>query len=270
MPTGISKRVVLALTGLLLAVPAFAGDGEGQVYITPSWELVDDDKDRNVEDTNGFALTVGYAYTPRWNIEAFANTASYSALGGPNGQDHLEFGFNGLAVFNRDSLVSPYLLAGVSNLQKDFVGGDDDNTLNGSVGAGVFLSTSDRFAFRLQYRHRAELNGTEFSDNIYSAGLQFAFGEPKSRIIDTDGDGVADMADQCPNTPAGAPVDSRGCELDSDGDGVVDSKDECPSTPRGDRVDAKGCTVKVDSDGEGVADGMAQCQNTTRGERDDA
>jgi OmpA-OmpF porin, OOP family len=32
--------------------------------------------------------------------------------------------------------------------------------------------------------------------------------------------------------------------LDSDGDGVPDSIDQCPNTPKGDRVDAVGCTIK--------------------------
>ncbi len=45
---------------------------------------------------------------------------------------------------------------------------------------------------------------------------------------DSDGDGVADHLDKCPNTPAGAKVDGGGCELDTDGDGVPDWKDKCP------------------------------------------
>lgn len=45
---------------------------------------------------------------------------------------------------------------------------------------------------------------------------------------DSDGDGVADHLDKCPNTPAGAKVDGSGCELDTDGDGVPDWKDDCP------------------------------------------
>ncbi|WP_442796038.1 OmpA family protein [Pelobium manganitolerans] len=45
---------------------------------------------------------------------------------------------------------------------------------------------------------------------------------------DSDGDGVADHLDKCPNTPAGAKVDGSGCELDTDGDGVPDWKDKCP------------------------------------------
>src|SRR5690606_25140830 len=46
---------------------------------------------------------------------------------------------------------------------------------------------------------------------------------------DSDGDGVADHLDKCPNTPAGAKVDGSGCELDTDGDGVPDWKDDCPT-----------------------------------------
>ncbi len=56
---------------------------------------------------------------------------------------------------------------------------------------------------------------------------------------DSDGDGVADHLDKCPNTPAGAKVDGAGCELDTDGDGVPDWKDKCP-TEKG-TVELNGC-----------------------------
>jgi|TARA_R110002096_G_scaffold194791_4_gene377159 OOP family OmpA-OmpF porin len=58
---------------------------------------------------------------------------------------------------------------------------------------------------------------------------------------DSDGDGVVDSLDQCPNTPAGAKVDSKGCPLDSDGDGVPDYKDECPNSAPGAKVNELGC-----------------------------
>ncbi len=64
---------------------------------------------------------------------------------------------------------------------------------------------------------------------------------------DSDGDGVVDDEDRCPNTPAGAKVNMQGCQLDSDNDGVVDGKDQCPNTPPGTRVDAKGCPIPVAS-----------------------
>jgi OOP family OmpA-OmpF porin len=64
--------------------------------------------------------------------------------------------------------------------------------------------------------------------------------------LDSDGDGVPDSRDRCPNTPKGAPVDEHGCPLDSDGDGVPDYKDNCPGTPKGAKVDPSGCEIMAD------------------------
>jgi OOP family OmpA-OmpF porin len=82
-------------------------------------------------------------------------------------------------------------------------------------------------------------------------------------LLDSDGDGVVDERDQCPNTPRGITVDARGCPPDSDGDGVPDYLDQCPGTPPGVPVDNSGCPF--DSDGDGVADHMDQCPNTPKG-----
>lgn len=60
---------------------------------------------------------------------------------------------------------------------------------------------------------------------------------------DSDGDGVADSIDRCPNTPAGVKVTAFGCPKDSDGDGVPDYKDNCPNTKAGAKVDAHGCEI---------------------------
>lgn len=71
---------------------------------------------------------------------------------------------------------------------------------------------------------------------------------------DSDGDGVVDSLDQCPNTPQGVKVDEKGCPLDSDGDGVFDYLDKCPGTPKGVMVDNTGCplsftlNIEFDSD----------------------
>jgi outer membrane protein OmpA-like peptidoglycan-associated protein len=80
---------------------------------------------------------------------------------------------------------------------------------------------------------------------------------------DADGDGVADNADRCPNTPRGTPVDANGCPRDSDNDGVTDNADRCPNTPAGTPVDANGCPR--DSDGDGIADNADRCPNTAAG-----
>ncbi len=86
--------------------------------------------------------------------------------------------------------------------------------------------------------------------------------------LDSDGDGVLDSLDKCPNTPKGAPVDKAGCPLDSDGDGVFDYLDKCPATPKGAPVDKVGCPR--DSDGDGVFDYRDQCPNTPKGVSVDA
>ena len=77
------------------------------------------------------------------------------------------------------------------------------------------------------------------------------------KYTDSDGDGVWDHLDECPNTPKGVRVDEKGCPipvpkpaaagpLDIDGDGVYDDKDECKATPKGARVDERGCWVVSD------------------------
>jgi OOP family OmpA-OmpF porin len=53
------------------------------------------------------------------------------------------------------------------------------------------------------------------------------------RTIGCPGRGLLD-------TPCPVPKD-----VDSDGDGVVDSKDKCPDTPKGTEVDANGCPIPV-------------------------
>jgi OmpA-OmpF porin, OOP family len=77
------------------------------------------------------------------------------------------------------------------------------------------------------------------------------------KVPDSDGDGVVDALDKCPNTPAGRKVNAQGCELDSDGDGVVDALDKCPNTPAGRKVNAQGC--ELDTDGDGVVDALDKC-----------
>jgi outer membrane protein OmpA-like peptidoglycan-associated protein len=79
--------------------------------------------------------------------------------------------------------------------------------------------------------------------------------------LDTDGDGVPDYLDLCPNTPLEAHgfIDKNGCVLDTDGDGVPDYLDKCANTPieaRG-KVDQNGCPRDID--GDGIPDYLDKC-----------
>jgi len=161
--------------------------------------------------------------------------------------------------------------------------------------AGVRVRITDAIGLRLEARNLLFVPKTNYNkahlDNVVAgAGLVFAFGgedrdsdgdgvpdkrdkcpdTPHGCIvdangcpIDADGDGVCDGLDRCPNTPKGAKVDAHGCPSDGDGDGVLDGIDRCPDTPKGCQVDAQGCPI--DSDGDGVCDGLDQCPNTPTG-----
>ena len=94
-----------------------------------------------------------------------------------------------------------------------------------------------------------------------------AFPSDNTQWADSDGDGYGDNPlgnnpDLCPNSPAGANVDSDGCaasERDTDGDGVYDDVDLCLTIDAtGWDLDQDGCID--DSDGDGVKDPDDDCR----------
>ncbi len=107
---------------------------------------------------------------------------------------------------------------------------------------------------------------------------------PVSAQEDTDGDGVVDGDDQCPDTAEGATVDANGCSdaqrnsdnggdettTDSDSDGVIDDNDECPNTETGNEVNFVGCAAyQFDTDRDGVPNGEDECPNTPHSEKNE-
>ena len=84
------------------------------------------------------------------------------------------------------------------------------------------------------------------------AGTEMLMGCP-----DADKDGVADIDDKCANTKPGTKVDAKGCAFDSDGDGVTDDLDRCPDVAG--VLALKGCP---DADGDGIADLDDKCPKT--------
>jgi len=255
--------VVAATSIAFLGAGSALADAEAdQGYFTVMGSYIDDDKDRNVEDGfRGGQFGVGYAINDALNIEGFMSVASLSGAD----QEHMGIGIDLQHVYRRAELFSPYLYAGVGYFKVDPVGAPDEDGAMYSVGAGFLLDIFEsNIALRGEWRYRMDsATSRNFDDNLFSVGLQIPFGEGTPKFVDSDGDGVADGMDRCPNTPAGTRVDAYGCELDSDGDGVKDSKDKCPGTPKGVSVNASGCAM--DSDGDGVSDGKDKCPNTPKG-----
>jgi len=79
---------------------------------------------------------------------------------------------------------------------------------------------------------------------------------PTVALKDTDGDGVPDIDDLCPDVPG--PKENHGCPLktDRDGDGVPDDIDRCPDVPG--PKENFGCPWP-DRDGDGIPDKDDKC-----------
>ncbi len=159
-------------------------------------------------------------------------------------------------------------------------GGDTAPALDFGFGAKYQLLKDKPLSARLDLRYIIDDphgSGSKRGTDDFQAqlGVAYTFGKKKVEVIeppkDTDGDGVTDDKDKCPNTLKGDKVDANGCSLpkDSDGDGVMDDKDQCPGTPPGDKVDEKGCSLPKDSDGDGVMDDKDQCPGTPPGTKVD-
>ncbi|MGA9324808.1 MAG: OmpA family protein [Salegentibacter sp.] len=122
--------------------------------------------------------------------------------------------------------------------------GYDAPTLNGKVGLNFWFSDHIALFVESKYKHAFKENMT--SHFQHSAGIKIMFGG-----TDTDGDGIYDKNDECPET-AGLP-EFNGCP-DSDGDGIEDRQDKCPNEAG--LAEFNGCP---DSDGDGVADPDDEC-----------
>ena len=264
--------VSTACLGMLATLGAQAAEPAGAWYVSPGVHGIWTDDFRLVDDDYGFNLAVGKAVSEQWNIELDAWTASFDGAGG----DDLEMnsvGLNALAVFYRDSTISPYLLFGTGWLERNPLISDNDSDIYVDTGVGLLINlhrSSDcrsGLALRADARARHDFTESPGGDNrlvdyMAGLGLHVYFGgpacasepeplppppppPPPAAPVDSDGDGVTDDLDRCPGTAAGAQVDAVGCELDTDGDGVLDSKDKCPKTPKGDKVDADGCSLTL-------------------------
>ena len=172
--------------------------------------------------------------------------------------------------------IAPYFGGGFGIQNTELSSGNtnaDDDTTAFQLGGGIAYWFSNQTALSLDYRFitaedpvfsttdansgiRSDLEGEYKAHNI-GASFRYSFG---GEFKDSDGDGVTDRKDKCPNTPKGVQVYADGCPLDLDQDGVPDYLDKCPNTPPGSPVDANGCPF--DSDNDGIPDHLDQCPGT--------
>jgi OOP family OmpA-OmpF porin len=267
----IAKSLVAALVLSLCAIPVIsqAEIKTGVLTLSPMLGGITMEGDQPVDSEGlAYSLGLGYNFTQALGLEAVIGGANLDEEGSGDDADFWNYRLDALYHFMPENKLVPYLAAGVGGYSLD---GDDEFMTN--YGAGLLYFLGENVALRADVRHMIGFNESNLENNfIYTAGFKFQFAGTEQPVkkapMDSDGDGVTDDLDQCPDTPKGAPVDAKGCPLDSDGDGVFDYLDQCPDTPKGASVDAKGCPL--DSDGDGVFDYLDQCPDTPNGAPVDA
>ncbi|OGU48697.1 MAG: hypothetical protein A2080_13270 [Ignavibacteria bacterium GWC2_36_12] len=183
--------------------------------------------------------------------------------------------------FSVKDAVFPYVFVGASHLWFNPRDNNDKSlpysgrnfkvkevNYHGELGARVLLSEAISLNFNagIQFSPNDNLDALSPSgNNDYILHTRVGIGYSLFTEVDSDGDGVIDSKDQCPETPVGVRVDDFGCPLDADNDGVPDYKDKCPGTKSGLEVDENGCAI--DSDSDGVPDKLDKCPNTPAGQK---
>ena len=126
---------------------------------------------------------------------------------------------------------------------------DNQQYVGLTLGAGLVYWKNDNFgiSYQANYNHAVEaVSGlTNFQHYL---GVNFKYGG-----VDTDGDGVYDKYDACPEV---AGLEEFGGCPDSDGDGITDKEDACPN--KAGSVEMNGCP---DTDGDGLSDIEDACPN---------
>ncbi len=129
-----------------------------------------------------------------------------------------------------------------------------------NLGEGTFIHT--------QFLYDAKISSLSKNHLTYSLGIGSPIKEKKAEPVvvapppppppvekDTDGDGIVDSKDKCPDVAGTAKYD--GCPVpDTDGDGINDENDKCPTVKGIAKYD--GCPVP-DRDKDGINDEQDKC-----------
>jgi outer membrane protein OmpA-like peptidoglycan-associated protein len=246
---------------------------------TSSWG-----EDFRLESRLLYGVRLGFMPFPAIGVEGTWAGTETKTDGSPSFDVHVEHvGFDVHVNLRPRHRLNPYLAGGWAELSYDgepadsAVGGRELFMNGWEAGGGIQYLLGQRDGFRADLRFDVRdvltepsvwLKGADSDDHslLVSLGVHLAFSARAK--TDEDGDGVADAADECPDTPRGTVVDVAGCPLDSDDDGVVDGLDRCANTPAGVAVDASGCPIDFDRDG--VADSLDECPSTPVGALIDA
>jgi OOP family OmpA-OmpF porin len=239
--------------------------------------VADDPMSTNLKLSPAFGLRVGVVPHPMFGIEV-------EGLGMPTkdrtfGQSVFVLAYRGSLVYNiapgqiAGGKLTPFVLVGAGAMQVVSATADSsvysvrkDTDFAFHGGVGLKFAVSDLLQLRLDGRGLGVPSTKKQSftpDFEVLASLAFTFGgekaapppPPRPLVKDSDGDGIEDANDKCPNE-AGT-RENAGCpDKDSDGDGVIDRKDKCPD--KAGPVERDGCPEE-DKDNDGIVDSKDKC-----------
>ena len=176
---------------------------------------LDPDSDRfgatDSDDDFGLGLALGHRFNPKWEGRFIGNFWNFD-------ESVNAYGLDALYHFNDHHL---YGIAGLKHVDYP---GDGNEILNLGVGKRFVMDNNLYFTAEALVDQSLE---DSYNDLGLNLGVTYLFGEqsssykptpapkptsaPKPVLKDSDGDGVYDKDDACPNTPSIDAVDSNGC-----------------------------------------------------------
>lgn len=141
------------------------------------------------------------------------------------------------AFGNRDQLT-PFVLAGIGVARNDVIPDNfDKTTFTANIGAGLTgLLIGDSVRGRIDIRGVYDDYLDNVFDGVVTAGIEIPLGRARTETVER----VVTVEKQVEVIKE---VVREVAPIDSDGDGIPDSIDECPNTLSGVRTDNRGCAI---------------------------
>lgn len=194
-------------------------------------------------------LTVGRYLADGFSINLTGSLNKIEKIGDSPANDLSYFGLDAAIKYDLNKIIGetawfdPFVTVGGGYTWMDDY---DTGTFNGGAGFNVWLN--DNLGLNLQTKYKHTFDSAVLPHWQHAAGIVFKFGG-----ADSDGDGIFDKDDACPEVFG--LKEFNGCP-DTDGDGIIDKEDDCPNVAG--LAALKGCP---DADGDGIADKYDACPN---------
>src|SRR5690554_4171301 len=257
---------VNALDGGRSSVATDFADRFGQYFQTDNWSILPSASVLNVSRYIGSNVSFGLTGSVNKMTRMVMSAEDNLINGEFNGQrvtdatDLMYYGVDGHFKYSFGNAIGskwfdPAVHVGGGYT---FLGKASSAHVGGGLGITFWLTENIGLNVASTYKHQFEDDGVVRGNDIsvpthlqHTAGVTFRFGGK-----DTDGDGILDKYDDCPEE-AGL-KEFNGCP-DSDGDGIPDHLDECPNEAG--PASNNGCPVPppADRDGDGVPDDVDEC-----------